>query len=68
MASKGHAFAPDSPWQGELEDAFPFAETPDQLTTIDEVAWAVGLLLAPEASSLHGSTLSLDVGRRRGIA
>ena len=37
MASKGHAFAPDSPWQGELEDAFPFAETPDQLTTIDEV-------------------------------
>lgn len=38
-----------------------------RLTTIDEVAWAVGLLLAPEASSLHGSTLSLDLGRRRGI-
>jgi len=37
MASKGHAFAPDTPWQSELEDAFPFAETPDQLTTIDEV-------------------------------
>lgn len=37
MASRGHAFAPDTPWQRELEDAFPFAETPDQLTTIDEV-------------------------------
>jgi transcription-repair coupling factor (superfamily II helicase) len=37
MASKGHAFAPDTPWQRELEDAFPFVETPDQLTTIDEV-------------------------------
>ena len=37
MASKGHAFPPDTPWQRELEDAFPFAETVDQLTTIDEV-------------------------------
>lgn len=37
MASKGRAFGPDSPWQRELEDAFPYAETPDQLTTIDEV-------------------------------
>jgi transcription-repair coupling factor (superfamily II helicase) len=37
MASKGHAFPKDTPWQRELEDAFPFAETADQLTTIDEV-------------------------------
>ncbi len=37
MASKGYAFGPDTPWQRELEEAFPFAETPDQLTTIDEV-------------------------------
>ena len=37
MASRGHSFPPDTPWQRELEDAFPFAETPDQLTTIDEV-------------------------------
>jgi transcription-repair coupling factor (superfamily II helicase) len=37
MASRGHAFAPDTPWQRELEEAFPFAETNDQLTTIDEV-------------------------------
>ncbi len=38
-----------------------------RLTTVDEVAWAVELLLAPEASGLHGATLSLDLGRRRGI-
>ena len=37
MASKGHSFGPDTPWQRELEEAFAFAETPDQLTTIDEV-------------------------------
>ncbi|GAA5166437.1 transcription-repair coupling factor [Ornithinimicrobium tianjinense] len=37
MATEGHAFAPDSPWQRELEDAFAFVETPDQLSTIDEV-------------------------------
>ena len=38
-----------------------------RLTTIEEVAWAVGVLLAPEAAALHGATLSLDVGRRRGM-
>jgi len=36
-ASKGHSFAPDTPWQRELEDAFPWTETPDQLAAIDEV-------------------------------
>src|SRR3954464_6182408 len=37
MASKGHAYGPDTVWQRELEDAFPFSETPDQLAAIDEV-------------------------------
>ncbi len=37
MASSGHAFGPDSPWQRELEDAFAYVETPDQLSCIDEV-------------------------------
>ncbi|MCL2543995.1 MAG: transcription-repair coupling factor [Nocardioidaceae bacterium] len=37
QATRGYAFGPDSPWQRELEDAFPFHETPDQLTTVDEV-------------------------------
>ncbi|HEX5595877.1 MAG TPA: transcription-repair coupling factor [Micromonosporaceae bacterium] len=36
-ASKGHAFNPDTPWQRELEDAFPYTETPDQLAAIEEV-------------------------------
>ncbi len=36
-ASKGHNFGPDTPWQRELEDAFPWQETPDQLAAIDEV-------------------------------
>jgi transcription-repair coupling factor (superfamily II helicase) len=35
--SKGHAFGPDTPWQRELEDAFPYTETPDQLAAIEEV-------------------------------
>jgi transcription-repair coupling factor (superfamily II helicase) len=37
MATKGHVFGPDTVWQRELEDAFPFHETPDQLAAIDEV-------------------------------
>ncbi|MCX4981355.1 transcription-repair coupling factor [Streptomyces sp. NBC_00572] len=37
MAAPGHAFGSDTPWQRELEDAFPYAETPDQLSTIAEV-------------------------------
>ncbi|MFP3714960.1 transcription-repair coupling factor [Puerhibacterium sp. TATVAM-FAB25] len=37
MATQGHAFGPDTPWQRELEDAFAYVETPDQLSTIDEV-------------------------------
>ncbi|MFV9633091.1 transcription-repair coupling factor [Mycobacterium neumannii] len=37
QASPGHAFGPDSPWQAEMEDAFGFTETVDQLTAITEV-------------------------------
>ncbi|HEY0358736.1 MAG TPA: CarD family transcriptional regulator, partial [Mycobacteriales bacterium] len=36
-STPGHAFGPDTPWQRELEDAFPYTETPDQLTAIEEV-------------------------------
>ncbi len=32
----GHAFGPDSPWQAELEDAFPYEPTKDQQTAIDD--------------------------------
>jgi transcription-repair coupling factor (superfamily II helicase) len=33
----GHAFPPDTPWQHEMEEAFPYSETPDQLKAIEEV-------------------------------
>lgn len=36
-AAKGHAFSPDTPWQREFEDAFPYEETPDQLRAIADV-------------------------------
>ncbi|MHB1164977.1 MAG: transcription-repair coupling factor [Candidatus Nanopelagicales bacterium] len=37
QASKGFRFSADTPWQRELEDAFPYVETPDQGACIDEV-------------------------------
>ena len=33
----GHAFAADTPWQREMEQAFPYQETPDQLQAIEDV-------------------------------
>jgi len=33
----GYAFQPDTPWQKEMEDSFPYIETTDQLTAINEV-------------------------------
>jgi len=37
LASPGHAFPPDTPWQSEMEEAFPYTETPDQAKAIEEV-------------------------------
>lgn len=36
-------------------------------TKLDEIAWAVEMLLAPEANAMAGSTLFMDAGRRRGL-
>ncbi|MCZ7535243.1 MAG: transcription-repair coupling factor [Acidimicrobiia bacterium] len=36
-AAAGHAFGPDTPWQREIEEAFPFEETPDQMKAILDV-------------------------------
>ncbi len=33
----GTPFPPDSDWQAEFEAAFPYQETPDQLTTLTEI-------------------------------
>ncbi|MDQ7844155.1 MAG: transcription-repair coupling factor [Armatimonadota bacterium] len=36
-STAGHAFAPDTPWQHELEATFEFEETPDQWLAIQDV-------------------------------
>ena len=35
--TKGHAFAPDSPWQLEFEERFGYEETDDQLRCVEEI-------------------------------
>lgn len=35
--TNGHSFSSDTPWQAELEDSFPYEETPDQRETIAEI-------------------------------
>ena len=47
----------------EFRDRSPIGH----LVTIDEVVWAVELLLAPEARTLAGGTLLLDAGQRTAI-
>ncbi|MBV9412940.1 MAG: transcription-repair coupling factor [Acidimicrobiia bacterium] len=37
VTSEGHAFAVDTPWQREIEEAFPYRETPDQVKAIADV-------------------------------
>lgn len=37
IAEQGHAFGPDTPWQREFEDLFPYSETEDQLRCIEEI-------------------------------
>jgi len=36
-SAEGHSFAPDSPWQRELEVSFDWEETPDQARAIEDV-------------------------------
>ncbi len=35
-AAPGFAFSPDTPWQGEMEDSFPYSETDDQMKAIEQ--------------------------------
>src|SRR5256714_14287796 len=34
---EGHAFSEDGPWQHELEQSFPYDETPDQVRVLEEI-------------------------------
>ncbi len=36
-ALKGHAFSPDTPWQRQMEDAFPYELTPDQQRAVRDI-------------------------------
>ncbi len=67
IAERAAARRNDGVTPDQVLDEYRSGSPLGRLTTVDEVAWAVGLLLAPEAAGLHGSTLSLDLGRRRGI-
>jgi transcription-repair coupling factor (superfamily II helicase) len=35
--AEGHAYGEDTPWQHEMEEAFPYVETPDQAKAIDDI-------------------------------
>lgn len=37
LKAKGHKYQPDTVWQKELEDSFPYSETDDQLIAISEI-------------------------------
>ena len=36
-SARGYGFLPDTPWQTEFEEAFPYEETPDQLTAVRDI-------------------------------
>ncbi|MCE0765777.1 SDR family oxidoreductase [Pseudonocardia kujensis] len=38
-----------------------------RLPTLDEIAWTVETLLAPEAAALHGGVIAVDGGTRHGV-
>ncbi len=37
QSTPGHAFGPDTPWQREFEDAFPYELTPDQNKAVEDI-------------------------------
>jgi NAD(P)-dependent dehydrogenase (short-subunit alcohol dehydrogenase family) len=51
----------------EIWERYRAKTTLGRLPTLDEIAWMVETLLAPEASVLHGSVLNIDGGTRHGI-
>lgn len=52
----------DEAWQGYLDRT-----SLGRLPTVDEIAWAVNMLLDPEADIMHGGVLNLDAGLLKGI-
>lgn len=52
----------------EVWTEYQSANSLGRLPTVDEVAWAVEMLLAPEAAAMHGAVLHLDAGGLRAIS
>jgi NAD(P)-dependent dehydrogenase (short-subunit alcohol dehydrogenase family) len=51
----------------EIWSAYLGKTTLGRLPTLDEIAWLVDMLLAPEAAVLHGAVLTADGGVRHGV-
>jgi NAD(P)-dependent dehydrogenase (short-subunit alcohol dehydrogenase family) len=51
----------------DVMDEYRRGSSLNSLITVDQVAWAAGLLLDDEASALHGSTLAITGGRLKSI-
>lgn len=51
----------------EVLDEMKAESSTASFTTPEQVAWAVRMLLDPEADAMTGSTLMLDSGRRKGL-
>ena len=83
VTTPGHAFAPDTPWQREMEDSFGYEETPDQLQAIldaksdmerDVLWWSPRMfeLLGFEVDAIDSSPVGLGKARalaaHRGVA
>ena len=56
QAIEGYRFSPDTEWQKQFEDIFPYQETPDQLQAIEEVKRDM------ESSKVMDRLLCGDVG------
>ena len=66
LAAPGFAFSPDTPWQREIEDAFPYEETPDQLQAIAEVKADMERPVPMDRLDLRRRRLRQDRGRDAG--
>ena len=62
MQAKGFAFSPDSEWQKEFEERFPYEETDDQLRCIAEIKAGYGVSRRPWTGFCAGTW---DLARRR---
>ena len=64
--ARGHAFAPDTPWQSEMEASFPYEETIDQLRAAAEVKADMELDPADGPARRRRRRLRQDRGRAAG--